>query len=191
MAFKVGRFGPDVLDMDWPARCRHGSECALGMGHERLIKLRCGILGRHIAPGDDVESLAVIQIHCAEFGPADTHGVFQDLSNSGASSSRELLIAPSTSDVAVCCSSDSARSRSRPHLFKQTNILDRDHRLVGEGGDQLDLLLRVGLRHRLGHEDYADDGSIAHQRRAESRPVAADLLRRLHVYSGSASTSGR
>ncbi len=30
---------------------------------------------------------------------------------------------------------------ARLHLVEQTHVLDRDHRLVGEGGDQLDLLI--------------------------------------------------
>ena len=46
----------------------------------------------------------------------------------------------STSEVAVCCSSDSDSSRVRCLLrFEQPHVLDRDHRLVGEGLDQLDL----------------------------------------------------
>ena len=32
-------------------------------------------------------------------------------------------------------------ARARLHLVEQPHILDRDHRLVGEGGDQLDLLV--------------------------------------------------
>ncbi len=47
----------------------------------------------------------------------------------------------STSDVAVCCSSDSLRSsRARLHLVEQAHVLDRDHGLVGESRYQLDLL---------------------------------------------------
>ena len=48
----------------------------------------------------------------------------------------------STSEVAVCCSRDSVSSRVRClHVFEQPHVLDRDHRLVGEGCDQLDLLV--------------------------------------------------
>ena len=32
-------------------------------------------------------------------------------------------------------------ARARLHLVEQPHVLDRDHRLVGEGGDQLDLLI--------------------------------------------------
>ena len=39
-------------------------------------------------------------------------------------------------------------ARARLHLVEQPHVLDRDHRLVGEGRDQLDLL--VGERPQLG-----------------------------------------
>ena len=46
----------------------------------------------------------------------------------------------STSAVAVCCCSASLSSRgARLHLLEQPHILDGDHRLVGEGLQQLDL----------------------------------------------------
>ncbi len=32
-------------------------------------------------------------------------------------------------------------ARARLHLVEQPHVLDRNHRLVGEGGDQLDLLV--------------------------------------------------
>ena len=38
-------------------------------------------------------------------------------------------------------------ARARLHLVEQPHVLDRDHRLVGEGRDQLDLL--VGERPHL------------------------------------------
>ena len=51
----------------------------------------------------------------------------------------------STSEVAVCCSSASVSSRVRAHLIEQPHVLDRDHRLIGKGGDKLDLLLGKGI----------------------------------------------
>ena len=47
----------------------------------------------------------------------------------------------STSEVAVCCSSASDRSRCAPQLVEQARVLDRDDGLVGEVLDQLDLLV--------------------------------------------------
>ena len=39
------------------------------------------------------------------------------------------------------------RSAPRPrlHLLEQPHVLDRDDRLIGEGGDELDLLFREGF----------------------------------------------
>ena len=46
-----------------------------------------------------------------------------------------------TSEVAVCCSQRLGKlARARLHLVEQSHVLDCDHRLVGEGLDQLDLL---------------------------------------------------
>ena len=57
-------------------------------------------------------------------------------------SNADLLMTFSTSAVAVCCCSASVRSRVlRLHLVEQPHVLDRDHRLVGEGLDELDLAL--------------------------------------------------
>ena len=57
----------------------------------------------------------------------------------------------STSLVAVCCSSDSVRSSVRClHLVEQPHVLDGDHRLVGEGLNQLDLLVGERFRPRAG-----------------------------------------
>ena len=61
--------------------------------------------------------------------------------NTGSSSPGELEMTSSTSDVAVCCSSDSEIARARLQLVEQPRVLDRDHRLVGEVRDQLDLLV--------------------------------------------------
>ena len=58
-------------------------------------------------------------------------------------------------------------ARARLHLVEQPHVLDRDHRLVGEGRDQLDLL--VGERpHLLRSDTNTPIGlSFAQQRHAE------------------------
>ena len=49
----------------------------------------------------------------------------------------------STSAVAVCCCSASVEiARARLHLVEQAHVLDRDHRLVGEGLHEFDLARR-------------------------------------------------
>ena len=104
----------------------------------------------------------------------------------------ELAITRRISAVAVCCSSASVSSRLRAsELREQPHVLDRDHRLVGEGLEQLDLLVARTARPRprrrrstpigapsrsIGH---AEDASEA--RRARSVSGRAVLRIRLDV----------
>ena len=62
-------------------------------------------------------------------------------------------------------------------LVEQPHVLDRDHRLVGEGRDQLDLL--VGERPHLGarQRQDADRDALAQHRNAEHGAKAAQSLR--------------
>jgi hypothetical protein len=47
-----------------------------------------------------------------------------------------------TSDVAVCCSSDFSKfPRAQLLRLKQPGVFNRDHRLIGEGLSQFDLLV--------------------------------------------------
>ena len=65
----------------------------------------------------------------------------------------------STSAVAVCCCSASVRSsRLGLNFLEQPGVLDRDHRLVGEGLDEsICLLMKNGssalVRERLNNAD--------------------------------------
>ena len=96
--------------------------------------------------------------------------------NTGSSSPGELEMTCSTSEVAVCCSSASVKlARARLHLVEQPHVLDRDHRLVGEGGDQFDLLVGERPYRRALQDDDADRPSFAQQRDAEHGPRAADF----------------
>src|SRR5262249_19931582 len=68
-------------------------------------------------------------------------------------------------------------ARARLHLVEQPHVLDRDHRLVGEGGGQLDLL--VGEWPHLGalQGDSAHRDPLAEHRHSQCRPKASELLR--------------
>ena len=61
--------------------------------------------------------------------------------------------------------------------FEQPHVLDGDDRLVGEGFDQLDLLVGEWLDGRACQRDHADRMSFAQQRHAQHGAEAADLLR--------------
>ena len=74
-------------------------------------------------------------------------------------------------------------------FVEQPHILDGNHRLIGERGDQLDLL--VGERsHRAGDQTMTPIGyAVAQQRHAENRAKATMLLASFSLYSGSSRTS--
>ena len=61
-----------------------------------------------------------------------------------------------------------ARLRELPALVldfvEQPHVLDRDHRLVGKGRDQLDLLVGERLHRAAHHHENADWNSLAQQR---------------------------
>ena len=59
------------------------------------------------------------------------------------------------------------------HLVEQADIADRDHGLVGEGLQQLDMVGRECPRLPAGNADDADRGSIAQQRDEKQAADAA------------------
>src|SRR5262249_19946937 len=67
-------------------------------------------------------------------------------------------------------------ARARLHLVEQPHVLDRDHRLVGEGGYQLDLL--VGERRNFGLQNSDDTAKspFAEQRHSEQGAMPGDFL---------------
>src|SRR5262249_4456688 len=66
-------------------------------------------------------------------------------------------------------------ARARLHLVEQPHVLDRDHRLIGERGHQLDLLVGKWA-HRASHQhDHANRLAFTQQRNTEHRTVVADL----------------
>src|SRR5262245_62279703 len=64
--------------MNGPARHRDRSKSASGVRHKRLVDIFLGIFARYVVDRDRFESLAVIEVHGAEFGAADAHRVFED-----------------------------------------------------------------------------------------------------------------
>ena len=82
----------------------------------------------------------------------------------------ELEITRNTSEVAVCCSA------GFPQLVEQPSVLDRNDRLVGEGGDQLYLLVGKGAHLVAGERKDANHRPVAQKRHAKDRPVSECLL---------------
>src|SRR5690348_4360735 len=60
-------------------------------------------------------------------------------------------------------------------FLKHTYVLDRDHRLVGEGLSQLDLLFGERTYGRSAHRNHANGIAFAQKRNAEHRVQAAEL----------------
>ena len=83
----------------------------------------------------------------------------------------------STSAVAVCCCSDSRKILgARLHLVEQPHVLDRDHGLVGECLDELNLSSCKGLHDLARQRKNADRFALAPQGDTEISSVAAKSL---------------
>ena len=86
----------------------------------------------------------------------------------------------STSLVAVCYSSDFLKlARARLHLVEQPHVLDRDHRLVGEGGEQLDLLVGERPASRYAAETIAPIGTPSRSSGTPNKVLKSRELLRL------------
>src|SRR5262249_15943492 len=60
-------------------------------------------------------------------------------------------------------------------FVEQPHVLDRDHRLVGEGGHQLDLLVGKWADGAFNQHDHANRLAFTQQRNTEHRTVVADF----------------
>ena len=56
-------------------------------------------------------------------------------------------------------------ARLRLHLVEQPSVLDRDHRLVGKGAKQLDVMIGEHARLAPRADDETDECALVHQRR--------------------------
>ena len=65
---------------------------------------------------------------------------------------------------------------ARLHLVEQAHVLDRDHRLVGESSDQLDLLGRKRLGRRSRHRHDAHAASLSKQWNSEHCTESAEFF---------------
>ena len=112
--------------------------------------------------------------------------------NTACRSNAERLMTFSTSEVAVCMLQRLGEVvRLGLHLVEQPRVLDRDHRLVGEGSDEIDLALREGAgRLRARQDEHAHHLAVAQQRHAEQRARDGPARRPARADSGSARMSG-
>ena len=85
-----------------------------------------------------------------------------------------------TSAVAVCCCRVLAARATLLHVVEQPHVLDRDHRLVGERGEQLDLLVGEWPHRRNATAQHANRSSFAQQGDAEHRSDSPPTSVHLH-----------
>ena len=74
-------------------------------------------------------------------------------------------------------------------LGEQPRVLDGDHGLVGEGGDEVDLLVGERADLRPAHEEQSDQIVLPQHGDGQHGAVAADPLRLWYSHSGSARAS--
>ena len=74
---------------------------------------------------------------------------------------------------------DGSRQLAGPglQLLEEPDVLDGDHRLVGEGFDQFDLLVGEGPDLHPPHRNHADEHTLATHRHTENRPDPAHARR--------------
>src|SRR5215204_6376443 len=68
-------------------------------------------------------------------------------------------------------------ARTRLNFLEQSDVLDRDHRLIREGLDELDLVCGEGPNGASSKRDHADRLSLPHERHPEQRAEMAEALR--------------
>ena len=78
--------------------------------------------------------------------------------------------------MAVCCCSASVSSCALLHVVEKPHILDRDYRLIGEGGNQLNLFFGERLDDRSHQANGADRDALAQQRHSKHRTILATAL---------------
>ena len=130
-------------------------------------------LREHVVRGRDAQHLAVEAEDQRLARPRRAATAFSaSVSNTGWRSKVDRPITLSSSLVAVCCSSATPQlAVARLQLREQPHVLDRDHGLVGEGLEQLDLPLGEGTNLRAPNHDHAKGHALSQQRRGQRRAV--------------------
>ena len=83
----------------------------------------------------------------------------------------------STSDVAVCWSSDSAQfGRTCLDFIEKPGVLDGDHRLIGESPEDLNLFVGKRPNSDARQHDDTDRRPLTQEGNGKNRPVVAALL---------------
>ena len=192
VGIRVVGVGPDVVDVDRPP-LEHGPSRPLCRGRRDRDTARrtprASEMRRSCATTSSTSpSNAVDQ---ASVGVAQTHRILdQRLEAPAGDRTASRLISLRISLVAVCCSSATRQlAVAGLQLGEQPHVLDGDDRLVGEGLQELDLLVREGPDLRAPDSDRADrPRPRAASGRPSDRPIAG-LPRRPWSVGNSSSDS--
>src|SRR5215470_15269332 len=180
----------EIGDVNGLSRLKHAGSSCVRTGAKRSALAYFHECGRHIVKGDSAESIPLPEVQHAELGRADAnrvreHGLEHRLQLAGRAGDhlQDLgagrLLLERLGELARACL----------HLVEQAHVLDRDHRLVGEGLEQLDLLRTEGPRFGAATRVPATIPS-----RSSGTPTPACRPKTVvaweRVYSGSAMMSG-
>ena len=166
-----------------PADHRPGEDSSTGdlgrVGPHRVLgPKQLQIVRAHVVAGDEMEQLAIEAEHVREQAAAESDSVAHDrlehrlhVGRRGADHAKDR----GRRRLLLQCLGQLAGARL--HLVEQAHVLDRDHRLVGEGGDQLDLLLGERPDDVARQGDHADHRTAAQQGHAEHGSEFALRLR--------------
>jgi hypothetical protein len=124
-----------------------------------------------------MKEVALQENDVTEFGLTNRMAFSSMTWKTGFNSLGELEMTFNTSEVAVCCSSDSLNSRVRAwHFIKTSARFPLRSPLIGKGGDQLDLFLGEGANRAARQSKDPDKISFAQKRHAKHSVIAAKLL---------------
>ncbi len=134
-------------------------------------------VGEHLGPiavtCREAQELAVVAVDVAVFGPAEPRGGLDDRVEHRLEIERAA--ADHLKDVAGCSlplESAGQVAVARLELGEEPHVLDRDHRLVGEGPQQRNLCVREEPDLGAPYADRADRAAIPEQRHAKHGPRA-------------------
>ena len=145
-----------------------------GPARQRLDHVRVQLVG-----GLDVKDLGTLVVGAEHAGvrPGERHGM------GGDAAQHRLQLERRVDRLADLAQRPQLRDRTgqlagaRLHLVEQAHVLDRDHGLVGEGRDQLDLFVRERPDDVARQYDHADHRAAAQERHPEHGPESAFRLR--------------
>ena len=164
---------------DLPCTAANAAKGALGTGRSGSASCGCsryaaGAYGSAAA----VKHFSIVEVEGAELGSADARRILQH-----SLEHRLQLAGRAANDLqhlrgrGLLLQRLGELSRARLHLVKQPHVLDRDHRLVGEGGEQLDLLISERLNVEPRRHQDADELPVAQQRHAQHSAVLFQAAR--------------